>query len=94
MLTQSEYEALLDRYLAGTSLPDEQRVVEQWYAQVGQDEPPHLSAAEQDEIHAAIWTRIEQLTHPTETCCSALNSERWQHEHLSDQLPKRANDRT
>lgn len=67
MLTQSEYEALLDRYLAGTSSPAEQKLVEQWYEQFGQDEPPRLSAAEREELGAAIWARIESLTYPAES---------------------------
>jgi transmembrane sensor len=68
MLTQSEYEALLDRYLAGTSSPAEQKLVEQWYEQLGQAEPPHLSAAEREELSTAIWDRIEELTHSSEGC--------------------------
>jgi transmembrane sensor len=69
MLTQPEYEALLDRYLAGTCSPTEQHLVEQWYQQLGQDELPRLSAAEQEELRTAIWDRIESLTHPAENNC-------------------------
>jgi transmembrane sensor len=67
MLTQPEYEALLDRYLAGTSSPAEQKLVEQWYQQLGQEEPPRLSAAEREEMSTAIWARIEDLTNSVES---------------------------
>jgi hypothetical protein len=58
MLTQSEFEALLDRYLAGTSSPSEQQVVEHWYQQLGRDEPLPLNEAEQHASREAIWARI------------------------------------
>jgi len=59
MLTQSEFEALLDRYLAGTSSPSEQKVVEHWYQQLGQDELMPLNEAEQQASLEAIWSWIE-----------------------------------
>lgn len=59
MLTQLEFEALLDRYLTGTSSPSEQKLVAHWYQQLGQDEPPLLSEAEQQASREAVWSRIK-----------------------------------
>jgi hypothetical protein len=59
MLTQLEFEALLDRYLTGTNSPSEQKLVEHWYQQFGQDELKLLSEAEQQASREAIWSRIE-----------------------------------
>jgi transmembrane sensor len=59
MLTQLEFEALLDRYLTGTCSPAEQKLVAHWYQQFGPDEPTLLSEAEQQVSRAAIWSLIE-----------------------------------
>jgi transmembrane sensor len=59
MLTQLEFEALLDRFLAGTTSPEEQQLVESWYQQVGQDEPTPLSEAGQQASRKAIWSQLE-----------------------------------
>ena len=59
MHTQVEFEALLDRYLAGTSSPSEQQLVENWYQQLGQDEPTPLGEAEQQASQEASWSRIQ-----------------------------------
>jgi transmembrane sensor len=59
MLTQLEFEALLDRYLAGTTSPSEQKIVEHWYQQLGQDEPTPLSEAQQQASREATWSQIE-----------------------------------
>ncbi len=62
MLTQAEFDAMLQRYLNGRSPASEQRLVEQWSQQLGQQEnlvvPPGLQA----EARAAMWHRITQLT--------------------------------
>ena len=62
MITQAEFDALLQRYLAGDSQPGEQQLVEQWSQQLGQEDNlllhPHLWA----EVKAAMWQRIVQLT--------------------------------
>lgn len=59
MLTQPEYEALLDRYLAGTSSPSEQQVVEHWYKQLERDKSLPLNEVEQQASRVAIWAQIE-----------------------------------
>lgn len=62
MITQAEFDALLQRYLAGHSQPGERQLVEQWSEQLGREENlllhPHLQA----EVKAAMWQRIVQLT--------------------------------
>jgi transmembrane sensor len=59
MLTQLEFEALLDRYLTGTCSPAEQKLVSHWYQQFGQDEPTLLSEAEKQASREAIRSLIE-----------------------------------
>ncbi|MBC8082092.1 MAG: FecR domain-containing protein [Hymenobacter sp.] len=62
MLTQPEFEALLERYLNGGSLPGERQLVERWSEQLGQREPLTLDAAELETVRTAMWQRIEELT--------------------------------
>jgi transmembrane sensor len=59
MLTQLEFEALLDRYLTGTCSPAEQKLVAHWYQQFGQDEPTILSEAEKQASREAIRSLLE-----------------------------------
>jgi hypothetical protein len=59
MLTQLEFEALLDRYLTGTNSPKEQKLVAHWYQQFGPDELTLLSEAEQQASRGAIWSQLE-----------------------------------
>lgn len=62
MLTQTEFDAMLRRYLDGQSRPGEQRLVEKWSAQLGragqQPLPPHLREA----VRQAMWQRLAVLT--------------------------------
>lgn len=62
MMTQAEFDALLQRYLDGQSRPGEQRLVEQWNEQLGragqQSLPPHI----REEVRTAMWQRIATLT--------------------------------
>ncbi|MVN78151.1 DUF4974 domain-containing protein [Hymenobacter sp. HMF4947] len=62
MLSQAAFDALLQRYLDGKCLPEEQRLVERWSATLGQDEEYLLPASMQEEVRAAMWQRIRQLT--------------------------------
>ncbi|WP_223650629.1 FecR family protein [Hymenobacter psoromatis] len=67
MMTQAEFDAMLQRYLDGQSRPGEQHLVEQWSAQLGragyQPLPPPLRA----EVRQAMWQRIAVLTADAET---------------------------
>jgi hypothetical protein len=60
MLTQAEFEALLDRYLAGTSSAADTQLVERWYRQLGQGETPVLAEADQQAVQVTLWARIAQ----------------------------------
>jgi hypothetical protein len=60
MLTQTEFEALLDRYLAGTSAAAETQLVERWYRQLGQGEKLVLAEADQQAVQSSLWARIAQ----------------------------------
>lgn len=62
MLSQTEFDALLQRYLAGNCRPGEQQLVEQWSQQVGLASEQPLADHEQAEAKAAMWLRIAQLT--------------------------------
>lgn len=62
MMTQTEFESLLQRYIDGRSLPGEQRLVEQWSEQLGHEENLLLSLDQRDEVRTAMWQRIVQLT--------------------------------
>ncbi|MDJ0365711.1 FecR domain-containing protein [Hymenobacter sp. H14-R3] len=62
MISQAEFDDLLQRYLSGRSPASEQRLVEQWSRQLGQDENLLLQPELQEQVRAAMWQRIEQLT--------------------------------
>jgi transmembrane sensor len=62
MITQAEFDALLQRYLDGRSQPGEQQLVEQWSAQLGQEENLLLHPSLHQEVRTAMWHRIVQLT--------------------------------
>jgi transmembrane sensor len=65
MITQAEFDAMLQRYLEGRSPASERRLVEQWSQQLGGEEqllPPAMQA----EARTAMWHRITQLTQEQE----------------------------
>ncbi|GAB3636638.1 FecR family protein [Hymenobacter arcticus] len=62
MITQAEFDDLLQRYLCGRSPASEQQLVEQWSQQLGQAENLLLQPESQEQVRAAMWQRIEQLT--------------------------------
>ena len=62
MMTQTDFESLLQRYLDGRSLPGEQQLVEQWSEQLGHEENLLLSLDQREEVRTAMWQRIVQLT--------------------------------
>ncbi|WP_324675867.1 FecR family protein [Hymenobacter sp. GOD-10R] len=62
MMTQAEFEALLQRYLDGNSQPGERQLVEKWSQQLGQEENLVLDRSLHEEVRTAMWQRIMQLT--------------------------------
>lgn len=62
MMSQAEFDALLQRYLAGHSQPGEQQLVEQWSQQLGEADEQPLPAHVQAQVKAAMWDRVAQLT--------------------------------
>jgi transmembrane sensor len=62
MMSQTEFDALLQRYLAGHSWPGEQQLVEQWSQQLGEADDQPLPAHMRAQVKAAMWDRIAQLT--------------------------------
>jgi transmembrane sensor len=67
MITQAEFDALLQRYLDGRSQPGEQQLVQRWSEQLGQEENFLLHPDLHDEVRTAMWHRIVQLTEGDET---------------------------
>jgi transmembrane sensor len=62
MMSQAEFDALLQRYLTGQSWPGEQQLVEQWSQQLGEADDQPLPAHQHAQVKAAMWERIAQLT--------------------------------
>jgi transmembrane sensor len=62
MITQAEFDALLQRYLDGRSRPGEQALVQRWSEQLGQEENLLLHPNLHEEVREAMWHRIVQLT--------------------------------
>lgn len=62
MMSQPEFDALLQRYLAGHSRPGEQQLVEQWSQQLGEADEQPLPAHVQAQLKAAMWDRVALLT--------------------------------
>lgn len=61
-MTESEFQQLLDRYLTGQCTPQEGKLVERLYEQLGQAEGPALSPPEQEKLLGAMWQRLEART--------------------------------
>ena len=62
MITQAEFDTMLQRYLNGRSPASEQQLVEQWSQQLGREENLLLQPDLQVEVRAAMWHQITQLT--------------------------------
>lgn len=62
MIIQAEFDALLQRYLAGHSQPGERQQVERWSQQLGRAENLLLHPDLQAEVKTAMWQRIAELT--------------------------------
>jgi transmembrane sensor len=61
-MTESEFEDMLQRYLAGASRPGEREVVEQWSQQLGEAENVTLPSAERAQLRATMWRHIRNRT--------------------------------
>jgi len=72
-MNQAQLQHLLQRYQQGTCTPEEQQLLEAWYAALGTQELPPLPADERQHLQAALWQRIAQDTvavHQTEASAS------------------------
>lgn len=59
----TDIHSLLQRYQRGECTPEEIRLVDQWYDLLHHEQaPPELTPAEQAEVRAAMWQRIEDQT--------------------------------
>ncbi|GAB2786883.1 ferric-dicitrate binding protein FerR (iron transport regulator) [Hymenobacter luteus] len=70
---------LLRRYQQGECTPEEKRVVENWYALLGEQQPPlTLSPAEREQLRASLWQRVEnQLAAEDEDAASMGPARPW-----------------
>jgi hypothetical protein len=67
MLTQAEFESLLDRYLAGTSSLAETQLVERWYQQLEQHNQLVPDDAAQQALKLTLWARLVEHIRQTES---------------------------
>ena len=64
-MNESAFQQLLDRYLAGQCTPQEGRLVERFYQQLGgQGEGPAMSPPAQEKLLGAMWQRLAAQTEP------------------------------
>ena len=63
-MTESDFQKLLRRYLAGDCTPPENRLVEQWYAALDQQQPGRqpIGADAQTALLTAMWQRVDART--------------------------------
>ncbi|TPG62358.1 FecR family protein [Hymenobacter nivis] len=61
-MTEAAFEEMLQRYLDGTSRPGERELVARWSNQLGAPQDIVLSAAEREQVRAAMWHQVERLT--------------------------------
>jgi hypothetical protein len=62
MLSQDEFTALLQRYLAGQHTVAEHHLLVHWMAQAAKPGQSELTAEELAQVQAAMWRRIEEAT--------------------------------
>ena len=58
----SEFRQLLQRYQEGECSPEEVRRIEDWYRQLGNEQPFDLSDSEKELLAAKVWHRIANRT--------------------------------
>jgi transmembrane sensor len=57
-LSQSNFDRLLQKYLAGKCTEEEEKIVLEWYEALIQNSELHLSEAEKSQIEAKLWSKI------------------------------------
>jgi hypothetical protein len=62
MLSQDEFTALLQRYLAGQHTVAEHHLLMQWLTQAAAPGQSELTAEELTQVRAALWRRIDEAT--------------------------------
>jgi len=62
MLSQDEFTALLQRYVAGQGTAADHHLLDQWLAQLAAPSQPDLTAEELAQVRAAMWRRVEEAT--------------------------------
>jgi len=60
-MTESAFQQLLDRYLAGQCTPQEGRLIERLYEQLGHPGSPAMGPPEQEKLLGAMWQRLAAL---------------------------------
>lgn len=59
MNTHEQFRDLLKRYRQGRCTPEEQRLVEEWYARISSEMPP-LSSADENLLKQRSWSAVER----------------------------------
>jgi hypothetical protein len=62
MLSQDEFTALLQRYIAGQHTAAEHHLLVHWMTQAVESGQSELTAEELAQVRAAMWRRIEEAT--------------------------------
>jgi len=57
-INQKEFRQILDRYMKGICTPEEQKLVEKWYEEVGTGSHLLVDDRQHQQIEARIWKRI------------------------------------
>src|SRR6478609_8766272 len=57
-INQKEFGQILDRYVKGICTPEEQKLVEKWYEEVGSGSHLLVDDRQHQEIEARMWNRI------------------------------------
>lgn len=65
MLSQDDFTAMLQRYVAGQSTAAEQHLLNCWLTQAAEPAQPELTVEEVTQVRAAMWRRIEEATRET-----------------------------
>jgi hypothetical protein len=53
-----QFQELLEKYSRGACTPDEERIIVEWYEQIGQDDEPSLNEPDCDTVRDKIWAAI------------------------------------
>lgn len=64
-MSQSKFDQLLQKYLAGQCTPEEEKIVLEWYEQLINNSELHLSEEERTVIESRLWEGIQVRTQDT-----------------------------